>query len=202
MSADNKDPPAPASPLATRLRAALSFEFGQLRPRLMLVTLLARPLPSGSFGEQRAELLRLLGCSVGPGVRVLGMPSLSGGDAPLAPNLSIGAGSLMDVGCVLELGDKLTIGEDVRIGREALILTTTHDLGPKEHRAGPLVRKPVTINRGATVGARAVILPGVTIGEGAHLLASSVLGKDMPPGSRWGGVPAKPLPAEPASVRR
>lgn len=197
MSDESAAAPPGSPPLSARLRAALSLEFGQARPRLMLVTLLAHALPRGAFGEERAHLLRMLGCSVGPGVRVLGMPSLTGGDAPLGPNLSIGAGSVLEAGCVLELGDKLTLGADVQLGREVLILTTTHDLGPREHRAGPLVRRPVTIGRGAIIGARAVVLPGVTIGEGAHLLAGSVLNKDMAPGSRWGGIPAKPLPAEP-----
>lgn len=194
--------PSPPRTMVARLRDALEFEFGQLRPRLVLVTLLAQPLPRGAFGTLRAQLLRLLGCEVGPGVRVLGLPSLTGGDATLGPNLSIGAGCVLEWGCVLELGEKLTIGDNVRLGREVLLLTTSHDLGPKEHRAGPLVRKPVTIGRGAIIGARAVVLPGVTIGEGAQLLAGSVLNKDMPPGSRWGGIPAKPLPAEPAAERR
>lgn len=184
-------------PLPARLRGALSFELGQLRPELVMVTLLAQALPRGAFGEQRAALLRRLGCAIGPGARVLGMPSLTGGEGPLGPNLSIGAGSVMEWGCVLELGEKLTIGDEVRIAREVLILTTTHDLGPKTHRAGPLVRRPVTIGKGAVIGARAVILPGVTVGEGAQLLAGSVLNKDMPADSRWGGIPAKPLPAEP-----
>ena len=41
------------------------------------------------------------------------------------------------------------------------------------------------------VGARCVILPGITIGEGAVIAAGSVVTKDVPPGAVVGGVPAK-----------
>jgi maltose O-acetyltransferase len=192
------EPPRAARSLASRVRDLLSVQFGLLRPRVLLVGLLEAPLPRGLFGELRASLLRLLGSEVGPGTLLLGMPTLTGGERPLGPNLAIGAGCEIAEECSLELGEKLTLGAGVRLGPGVLILTTTHELGPKEHRAGPLVSKPVIIESGASVGARAIVLPGVTIGEGSQLLAGSVLNKDMPPRTRWGGIPAKQLgPVEP-----
>ena len=191
--------PAPVQPgpsarsFWSRVRNAFLLEFGSLRPRLVLLSLLALPLPRGTCGKLRAQLLRFTGFALGSGTQVLGLPHLTGGSGQLGPNLVIGSDCELEWGCLLELGERLTIGDHVRLGPEVLILTTTHELGPKEHRAGPLVRKPVTVSSGASIGARAVLLPGVTIGEGAQVLAGSVVNKDVPPRARWGGIPAKPL---------
>jgi acetyltransferase-like isoleucine patch superfamily enzyme len=145
--------------------------------------------------------MRAMGFAVGPGTSVLGMPRLTGADAPLQDNLRIGAECTIGPGCLIEVGEKLTLGDRVRLGTEVLIITTTHELGPKEHRAGPLTRRPVTIGEGAIIGARAILLPGVNVGAGAQVLAGSVVNKDVAPGTRAGGIPAKPLgPVEPAAA--
>ena len=49
----------------------------------------------------------------------------------------------------------------------------------------------MTIGPDVWVGARCVILPGVTIGEGAVIAAGSVVTKDVPAGAVVGGVPAR-----------
>jgi len=51
--------------------------------------------------------------------------------------------------------------------------------------------EPVTIKRGATIGARAVILPGVTIGEYAMVGAGSVVTKNVAPRTLVYGCPAQ-----------
>jgi UDP-3-O-[3-hydroxymyristoyl] glucosamine N-acyltransferase len=43
------------------------------------------------------------------------------------------------------------------------------------------------------LGARVGVTNHVTIGEGAQIAAISIVGGDVPPGSRWGGTPAKPV---------
>jgi acetyltransferase-like isoleucine patch superfamily enzyme len=103
----------------------------------------------------------------------------------------IGAGCTIGRDCVLEVGERITLGDGVSLGPEVLIITTTHELGPREHRAGAQVRKPVAVGDGVSIGARAVILPGVSIGEGADILAGAVVSKDVPPRTRAGGVPAR-----------
>jgi acetyltransferase-like isoleucine patch superfamily enzyme len=174
------------------------LEVGQVRLLLLFLTILCLPLPRGAWGALRAGIFRLVGFKVGAGTRVLGLPHINGGDGALTPFLVMGERCEVGWGCVLEIGEKLTLGDGVVLGPEVLILTTTHELGPKEHRAGPLVRKPVSIGAGASLGARAIVLPGVTIGEGAQILAGSVLNKDVPARTRWGGIPAKQLgPVEP-----
>ncbi len=189
---------APRRTLWQRVRAVLALEFSQVRLQLLLLSVLCWPLPRGACGPLRARLFRLAGFKVGPRCSILGLPHINGGGGPLGPNLVLGAGCVLEWGCVLEVGEKLTLGDGVRLGPEVLILTTTHELGNKGHRAGPLVRKPVTLGSGASLGARAIVLPGVTIGEGAQILAGSVVNKDVPARTRWGGIPARLLgPVEP-----
>ena len=43
------------------------------------------------------------------------------------------------------------------------------------------------------LGARAGVKDHVTIGEGSQIAATSNVNGDVPPGSRWGGTPAKPM---------
>ena len=50
---------------------------------------------------------------------------------------------------------------------------------------------PVLIKRKAVVGARSIILPGVTIGEHAIIGAGSVVTKDIPANTTYAGVPAR-----------
>lgn len=50
---------------------------------------------------------------------------------------------------------------------------------------------PVKVCRGAYVGARSILLPGVTVGEEAVVAAGSVVTRDVPPGVVVAGVPAR-----------
>ena len=53
--------------------------------------------------------------------------------------------------------------------------------------------QPVVIENYAWIGMRAMILPGVTIGEGAVVAAGAVVSRDVAPYTVVGGVPAKPI---------
>lgn len=52
---------------------------------------------------------------------------------------------------------------------------------------------PIHIGRNVWIGANAVVLPGVSIGDGAVVAAGAVVTKDVPPCTIVGGVPAKKL---------
>ena len=77
------------------------------------------------------------------------------------------------------------------IGHQAMILTSSHEIGPKEHRAGPTVQAPVMIHDGVWIGPRSIVLPGITIGEGAIVAPGALVNKDVPAHTRVAGAPAK-----------
>lgn len=65
-------------------------------------------------------------------------------------------------------------------------------------------QKPVRIGNDVWIGARAVIMPGVTVGDGAIVAANAVVTKNVPPYAIVGGVPAKIIRTrfEPALIER
>jgi hypothetical protein len=62
-----------------------------------------------------------------------------------------------------------------------------------------LILRPIVVRREAIVGAYSLVMPGVTIGEGASLRAMSYVAMNttIPPGEVWGGNPAAPRAPRP-----
>lgn len=87
----------------------------------------------------------------------------------------------------VQLWDGVTIEDNVFIGPNA---TFTNDLFPRSKNADWKLSKTV-IKKGASVGANATILCGITIGENAMIGAGSVVTHDVPAGELWYGNPAK-----------
>lgn len=86
----------------------------------------------------------------------------------------------------VQLWDGVTVEDNVCIGPNA---TFTNDLYPRSKNKDWKLRKTV-IKQGASIGANATILCGVTIGENAMIGAGSVVTKDVPSGELWLGNPA------------
>jgi maltose O-acetyltransferase len=86
----------------------------------------------------------------------------------------------------------IEIGDDTLVGFESIILTSTHVSKDKDipFRKQGMFSAPVKIGRNVWIGARAIFLPGVTVGDGAIIAVSSVVDKDVPADSVYGGVPA------------
>jgi non-ribosomal peptide synthetase-like protein len=84
--------------------------------------------------------------------------------------------------------DLISIGDDAVISEGAI--TQTHLF---EDRVMKMSR--VEVGAGVTVGARSVVLYDATVGAGAYLDGMSLVmkGEALPPGSRWRGIPARPL---------
>ena len=86
----------------------------------------------------------------------------------------------------VQLWDGVRIEDDVIIGPNA---TFTNDKYPRSNH--PYRQLSTLIKRGASIGANATILPGVTIGEYAMVAAGAVVTKDVAPKALVMGNPAK-----------
>ena len=172
-----------------------------IHPRLLALTAAAKFLPRHQAESTRARLLALFGFRVGEGSRLAGLPKFNGGPN-LFGNFIMGRDCQIGADCVLDLGERITIGDRVTLGPGVMILTSTHELDIREHRAGAVQLSPVTIADGVWLGPRCVILPGVNIGAGAIVNAGAVVNKDVVAQTRVGGIPAMQLevlkPSEPA----
>lgn len=103
------------------------------------------------------------------------------------------------VGSQVSLGAMggLKLGDKVRISHGSFVETGNTDFSKEPHY--PHVSKPIEIGAGTWVGAHAIILGGVTIGEGAIIAAGALVTKDVPADTVVAGVPAKPIGRRPGS---
>jgi acetyltransferase-like isoleucine patch superfamily enzyme len=119
------------------------------------------------------------------------------GEARIGDNCNINAhtfiendvviGNHVTVKCGVFLWDGIRIEDHVFIGPNA---TFTNDKYPRSKQY-PEAFQPTIIRKGASIGANATILGGVTIGENAMVGAGSVVTKDVPEGELWVGNPAR-----------
>ena len=91
----------------------------------------------------------------------------------------------------------IMIGEGATIAQEAYLCSGTHDFASP---ALPLQTSPIHIGADVFVGARAFILPGVTIGDRAIIGACSVVTKNGAPSAIVAGNPAKQIGTRPPST--
>lgn len=130
-------------------------------------------------------------------------------------SVTIGENSAVNGGTMFVVSDEITVGSNVWISFDCLIMD--HD----GHPAAPDVRRrdlpdfrngrpknwaavrraAVTIEDDAWIGARAIILKGVTVGRAAIVGAGAVVTKDVPPYSIVGGNPAVVIGAVPHDAR-
>ena len=103
-------------------------------------------------------------------------------------NVEMGSFVAIDDDVNLYSAEKIRIGTKVAISREAFICTASHDISLPNR---PLITKPIIICDGVWIGARAIVLPGVKIGEGAVVAAGAVVTHDVPAWAVVGGNPAK-----------
>ncbi len=100
-------------------------------------------------------------------------------------------GDRVTVKCGVQLWDGVTLEDDVFVGPNA---TFTNDREPRSRNAGATLL-PTLVKKGASIGANATILPGLTIGEGAMVGAGAVVTKDVPPRTLVVGNPARAVRA-------
>jgi maltose O-acetyltransferase len=104
--------------------------------------------------------------------------------------ITIGNNTIINSDCILDGRSGLSIGDNVDISWEVVILTLEHDHDDPAYadREGP-----VKIGDRVCLTTRTMVLPGVTIGEGAVVAAGAVVTRDVEPFSIVAGIPAREI---------
>ena len=115
--------------------------------------------------------------------------------------LKVGSGSIIGDNALLDARCGLTIGENVNISSNVSIYTQQHDHRDPYFRCLDDKKKSVWICDRVWIGSNVMILPGVTIGEGAVCCAGCVVTKDIEPFAVVAGIPAKKVNERPRDLR-
>lgn len=111
--------------------------------------------------------------------------------------LNIGTNTVIGHKATLDARGGLTIGNRVNLSSEVMIWAAQHDYRDPHFRT---VLKSVVIEDYAWLGPRCIVLPGVTIGEGAVVAAGAVVSKDIEPYTVVAGVPAQKMGDRPKDL--
>lgn len=139
-------------------------------------------LPSSAF---KVWILRRFGAQIGqqvrikPGVRVKFPWRLSVGDY-----VWIGENTWLDNVALIAIESHVCLSQDV------YLCTGNHDWS---HPNFKLIPAAIHIEQGSWLAARAVVGPGVTVGQGAVLCLGSVTGRSLQPMTIYAGNPAQPI---------
>lgn len=197
--------------------SAIRFELMDWRTQALLARIAFRLRHPRWLAAFRVARLRILGLKAGsrnyagPGFFISWPHMVSIGNNCLFENaVLLKIDHPYTTETLLQIGDDVFIGtgtefnvaEFVRIGSRALIASgcriIDHDHGTKRGMAirdQPSDCAPIHIGSDCWIGANAVILRGVTLGDGAVVAAGAVVTKSIPPNEIWAGVPAKRIGA-------
>ena len=155
------------------------------------------------YGFTRHVRTRDSSTSIGAKLNRLVVPHIfrhCGRDVNIRPGVYFGNGSHISIGdrsmigedSIVSSADAVTIGNDVMMGPQVLIYTANHGMARGiPMREQPSTTAPVRIGNDVWIGARAIILPGVTIADGSVVAAGAVVTTDVPDYSIVAGVPAR-----------
>lgn len=140
-----------------------------------------------SFPSQtiRILVLRLMGAQI-----PLSTSVYSGIEYRNPKGLKIGKGTALGHRAILDARMGLEIGESVCFGTEVMIWSLHHDYNDINFKG---VGAKVVIGDFVWLGSRCIILPGVSIGNGAVVAAGAVVTKDVEEFTVVGGIPAKQI---------
>ena len=187
--------PAPPehAPPHRRVTELLRAEYGAMNVRWLLAAGIARVLPRMAFLRTRTWLYRLGGVAIGRGTSFYGPVALWAGEPRFPERLTVGSNCRINSPLYAELDAPIRIGDSVAIGWDVRFVTSNHEVGGPDDRAGANIAAPISIEDGCWIGAGAILLPGVTIGRGSIVAAGSVVAASCGPGTLIAGNPARPI---------
>jgi len=115
---------------------------------------------------------------------VVGTLSVIDGNTNIGNNVSIQTGVYIPINTLIE--------DDVFIGPHAILTNDKYMINPQVYSKKPELKGPI-IRKGSRIGAGAIILPGIEIGEYSIVGAGSVVTKNVPPYSVVVGNPARKI---------
>jgi acetyltransferase-like isoleucine patch superfamily enzyme len=125
----------------------------------------------------------------------IGARSSVGRHVELAPQggwIRIGSDCSLNNFCVLYGAGGIAIGDDCRVANGVLMVAFNHSFVLGELiRLQPIASKGIVVESNVWIGARAIVLDGVTIGTGSVVGAGSVVTRDVPAGTVVAGNPAR-----------
>lgn len=116
-------------------------------------------------------------------------------EAEANPELMLGNNVYLGRNVYLGVYQPLTIGQNSLIGAYSYLITANHRFENPDIpiRLQGYTGASIQIGQDVWLGCHVVILPGVTVGDGAVIAAGAVVNKNVPAYEVWGGVPARKL---------
>lgn len=108
-------------------------------------------------------------------------------------NLRVGRRSMLNRECFIDAAGPVRIGRWVHLAMRVNVITSTHEPGTADSRAGRVITKGVTVDDGCWIGAGATLLPGAHVRSGTVIAAGAVVSGVCGPDAVYGGVPARKL---------
>lgn len=139
--------------------------------------------------QKREEILRQALGTYGEGLYIIPPIHANCGLA----NVHVGRNVVINFNCNFVDDGDIYIGDNSLIGPGVSIATSVHPVSPHLRRHVLQYNKPVRLGKNVWIGAGAVILPGITIGDNSIVGAGSVVTKDVEPDTIVAGNPARVL---------
>lgn len=141
------------------------------------------------FRHWNIAIYRRLGMNIAEKARIYNDLTVVG----LHSNISLKENAEVTSGCFLLAKEKIEIGVNSTLAYQVTLLTSANPNGPNNLLSNiyPKMAAPIIIGDNCWIGARALILPGITVGECSVVAAGAVVTKDVPAFSVVAGVPAR-----------
>lgn len=134
------------------------------------------------FSSVLVVILKFFGCETGRGIRVKPYVNIK-----YPWKLAIGHNTWIGEGCIIENLAQVTLGNNVCLSQGSMLLTGNHNY---KKSSFDLFVKPIIIEDGAWIAAKAIVCPGVTVGSHGVLAVGSVAVNNIDPYTVYQGNPA------------